>query len=723
MPRNLHDDCGAMQSKSKHDTVSPLPAAMLPYSTCRRRPSELKVVMVLSYSVGFSRLPAGRAAAVGRRRERADLASCELASSNVIHKMNLLGAMMVIRNDMVARERAHLDGHASMRHASEHACEKYEIESKDVRTSSYRTPAPPICCCCAARAATPSFEKHCYMYRRAPQRAGANLATMRSLLPLSGGPARSQLPWHGRSVSSWCRIGTSFVLTYASFSSFVMHRHYRKIDGIAFPITDDALIQMANDDLSVWLDNARPTNASTSKGRANPTYHIPGPDELRRICPKYECTVVHIDTRPSPKREQSELVRFVNRDFDHLRLLWYGCSLNRAASKLQREGVEINGYFVINVGDEYIEEGRVDFPVWSKGSPVEGGAAKKTLDVMMPYEELLWSYPAGDLNAVPFTKKKATAVYRGGCTHPRRAEMVDAVIKAFPPPASDVAVSCRPNFTSLSPKEQGKYRCLLDYDGNGYSRRMAWYLQTGGVVMRGGDIDDVLSRIARSDNHDSRSKEAPPVIFWNWTDEEDGNGTSNESTNEEWSNNAGLIFNVRKCLSDDVHAQEVSTSALKFWSKYVKEGQPVWDGFMAHLIVEQSRRLTLTLNEDEFNGPPPTFGGPLGWTQRHTVGEPLFQSLSQSDLVCSVVFDAVTPTGQRGQPQWPYITTCIIICLSTLAISFSLVTPTFGVLLRKSIKKTISLAAGGSDGNKKDASIKGIVVRVVSQLGLARKTT
>ena len=63
--------------------------------------------MVLSYSVGFSRLPAGRAAAVGRRRERADLASCELASSNVIHKMNLLGAMMVIRNDMVARERAH----------------------------------------------------------------------------------------------------------------------------------------------------------------------------------------------------------------------------------------------------------------------------------------------------------------------------------------------------------------------------------------------------------------------------------------------------------------------------------------------------------------------------------------------------------------------------------------------------------------------------------------
>ena len=140
-------------------------------------------------------------------------------------------------------------------------------------------------------------------------------------------------------------------------------------------------------------------------------------------------------------------------------------------------------------------------------------------------------------------------------------------------------------------------------------------------------------------------------------------------------------------------------------------------------VVEQSRRLTLTLNEDEFNRPPPTFGGPVGWTQRHTVGELSFQSLSQSDLVCSVVFDAVTPTGQRGQPQWPYITTCIIICLSTLAISFSVVTPTFGVLLRKSIKKTISLAAGGGDGNKKDASIKGIVVRVVSQLGLARKTT
>ena len=131
-----------------------------------------------------------------------------------------------------------------------------------------------------AAGATPSFkreEKHCCQGRyRRPQRASANLVIMRSLLPLSGGPARSQLPWHGRSVSSWCRIGTSFVLTYASFSSFVIHRQYRKIDGIAFPITDDALIQMANDDLSVWAHNARPTNASASKGRENPTYHIPG---------------------------------------------------------------------------------------------------------------------------------------------------------------------------------------------------------------------------------------------------------------------------------------------------------------------------------------------------------------------------------------------------------------------------------------------------------------
>ena len=517
-------------------------------------------------------------------------------------------------------------------------------------------------------------------------------------------------------------------------------------------MTDEALVQLVEDDLSVWAADygrstktsrrrtgkkrPRPSSTTTTKkgeanadekkigtgvgavkGRGRPTYHIPGPEDLRKICPKYECTVVHINTRPSSQREQRELVRFVNRDFDHLRLLWYGCSLNRAASKLQREGIHINGYFVINVGDAYVEEGEANFPVWSKGSPVQGGEAEGTLDVMMPYEELLWSYPAGDLTT-PFAKKKATAVYRGGCTHPRRAEMVDAVQQAFPPPASDAAVSCRPNFTSLSPKEQGKYRCLLDYDGNGYSRRMAWYLQTGGVVIRGGDIDDVLSRIARNRNRGGRGKEAPPVLFWKWNEEEGRSRTNKESTNDESSDDIGLISTVRKCLSDDIYAQGVSNSALEFWTKYVRDGQPVWDGFLAHLIVEQSRRLTLTLNEDEFNNIAPS-GGSMGWTQRHVIGEPLFQSLSHSNLVCSVVFDAVTPTGQSGRPQWSYIITCISLCLSVLSISFSVVTPSLGQLLQKSIKKTISAtaaaaAAAGHGDSKSDG-----FVRVASRFGLA----
>ena len=576
---------------------------------------------------------------------------------------------------------------------------------------------------------------------------------MRSLLPLNGrsisnGKGRTQ-PRHGRGVL-WCKAGTSLVLTYASFSLFVAHRQHRKINGVAYPLEDGSLIQLIEDDLSIWAtDHGRPTKmprsrtgkkrlrpsltvtkkmgepnadeknigTGTVKGRGKPTYHIPGPEELRKICPKYECTVVHIDTRPSSKREQGELIRFVNRDFDHLRLLWYGCSLNRAASKLQREGIHIHGYFVINVGDAYIEEGEANFPVWSKGSPVQGGEAKDTLDVMMPYEELLWSYPADDLTT-PFSKKKATAVYRGGCTHPRRAEMVDAVRRAFPPPASDVAVSCRPDFTSLSPKEQGKYRCLLDYDGNGYSRRMAWYLQTGGVVMRGGDIDDVLSRIARNKILNGHGKEAPPVLFWNWNEEEDGNGASGESTNDDNSDDTGLISTVRKCLSDDIYAQDVSKSALDFWSKYVQEGQSVWDGFLAHLIVEQSRRLTLTVDEDEFNNIAPGGGGSVGWTQRHTIGEPLFQSLSQSNLVCSVVFDAVTPTGQSGRPRLGYIITCVALCLSVFSMSLLTVTPALGKLLQKSIKKTISTtaAAGAGSGGKNDGFI-----RVASRFGLAPK--
>lgn len=49
--------------------------------------------MLLSYSVGLSR--DGRAVAVGRRRDRAELARCEFATSSVRNNMNLLPIAMV----------------------------------------------------------------------------------------------------------------------------------------------------------------------------------------------------------------------------------------------------------------------------------------------------------------------------------------------------------------------------------------------------------------------------------------------------------------------------------------------------------------------------------------------------------------------------------------------------------------------------------------------------
>ena len=120
----------------------------------------------------------------------------------------------------------------------------------------------------------------------------------------------------------------------------------------------------------------------------------------------------------------------------------------------------------------------------------------------------------------------------------------------------------------------------------------------------------------------------------------------------------------------------------------------------------------IDMNEDEFNDIAPS-GGSMGWTQRHVIGEPLFQSLSRSNLVCSIVFDAVTPTGQSGRPQWRYIMTCIALCLSAFSISFSIVTPTLEKLLQKSIKKTISDGGGGGG--------RGAFVRFASRFGLAPK--
>lgn len=300
---------------------------------------------------------------------------------------------------------------------------------------------------------------------------------------------------------------------------------------------------------------------------------------------------------------------------------------------------------------------------------------------MMPYEELLWSYPAAHL-AVPFDKKSVSVAYRGGCTNSKRAEMVDAVSKAFPSPASDVAVSCRPNFTSLRPEHQAKYRCLLDYDGHGYSRRMAWYLQTGSVVLRGGDIDDILSRLAR--NHDSSTEGATPVQFWRL--ESDAAGTEKDTTPEE----QGLLASVRSCLTNDTYAKEMSNAALRFWSTYVQRGQEVWTGYMAHLLVQQSQQYTMTLDETEYwkQHRQHSKKQSTGWTHRVSLGgAPLFQSLSESKMVCSAIFDAGTPTGHYGRPHWPYILCGVCYCLVTLSFFYIIALPALWELIHQTLLK------------------------------------
>lgn len=421
------------------------------------------------------------------------------------------------------------------------------------------------------------------------------------------------------------------------------------------------LMDMADADLAAWDDG----------NDTRPLYRIPGPEQLRTLCAN-ECSIIHIDTTISSIRRGRPMVTYLNQDFDHLRLLWFGCSFQRIADMLHRRGIEINSYFVINIGDGYIIDERANFPIWSKARMrpskskqhvdlSEGGddtsnfslpKPRAPLDVMMPYEELLWSYPDKDL-FIPFEQKKKAVAYRGGCTNPRREPMCDAVRRAFPPPASDVAVSCKGSgdFLPLSAYEQSEYRCLLDYDGFGYSRRMAWYMETGSVILRGGDVDDILSRLARI-----KDDGTGPVLFWEWGSEEaqPSKPTNSTKSNEESKPN-GLISSVRKCLQNDTYARDVSEEAVQFWSEYVERGQEVWDGYMAYLFVKQSLRFEMTLKEEEFT----SFAVP-----------PLFQSLSKSKMVCSVVSDIATPTGENGRPRWKYIRAGTAYLLITFCSSF-----------------------------------------------------
>ena len=179
------------------------------------------------------------------------------------------------------------------------------------------------------------------------------------------------------------RIFASFLFTFIGAAFLLRHRYSSQVNSILYPVTDNVLIKMAEEDISAWDGGRRRRTGTVNKrnrdGAASaaddndgrPKYQIPGPSELRTICPQYECSVVHIDTRLSNRR--GPLVRFVNKDFDHIRLLWYGCSLNRAAVKLQREGVQVNSYFVLNLGDGYVEKGKASFPIWSKAGLVAGG--------------------------------------------------------------------------------------------------------------------------------------------------------------------------------------------------------------------------------------------------------------------------------------------------------------------------------------------------------------
>mmetsp|Transcript_27731 Transcript_27731/g.41963 ORF Transcript_27731/g.41963 Transcript_27731/m.41963 type:complete len:118 (-) Transcript_27731:480-833(-) len=107
---------------------------------------------------------------------------------------------------------------------------------------------------------------------------------------------------------------------------------------------------------------------------------------------------------------------------------------------------------------------------------------------------------------------------------------------------------------------------------------------------------------------------------------------------------------------------------------------------MAHLLVEQSRRLVMTLNEDDFIDTTNSNGGMT------------LRSLSESSTVCSVVFDAFTPTG-NGRPKWRYIVGCILYGVAALYGSFTWLLPLLGRLLQRILRR--NLAKSSADAQRK----------------------
>jgi hypothetical protein len=420
---------------------------------------------------------------------------------------------------------------------------------------------------------------------------------------------------------------------------------------------------MAEEDLLVWDDRREGRGRKRKRKQQPVVFALPdNPKDLAAVGP--ELSLVRFSTRSG--------VHFLNPSFDHLRLLWFGCSLHRILSHARQQQLDIDALIALNVGDEWVEQPA--FPIWSKGrmnkdplvaEPPPGSSRKQKLDIMIPYEELLWNYRPVLMKLVPFSRKKPAVVFRGGCTHPFRREMVRTVRNSLPKDdQADVQVSCMSPYSGLAPADQARYRCLLDYDGRSYSRRTAWYLETGSVVLRGGIIDDVLSRLARrrkrhDQAHERNHRQAwtddeslQPIVFWK--DHE-------------------LVPMVQRCLADEEWGAAQSQSSARFWKKYVENGQAVWDGYLLHLLVEQSRRFSLVLqNADAYD------------SDRQGSSFPVFSTLS-STMVCPLIADGAIPTGESGELQWNFVLRATILSLSVLYVSYRWLVPLLLARLPRSL--------------------------------------
>jgi biotin carboxyl carrier protein len=466
-------------------------------------------------------------------------------------------------------------------------------------------------------------------------------------------PNRKQL-----NISPLSRLVLSVLLSLLLlYHGPLQWRHEAQAGRVRYPVSDPELLAMAEEDMGAW--SGRGSNNNTDGNGSIVTYTIPDVAELAKINPYL--SVIRFSTRTG--------VEFLNgNSFDHLRMLWFGCSLHRMLQFARVHKLHVDTIFVLNVGDDWVEG--PEFPVWSKGRKAEpsepslsssmteridpplGVATSKSRprDIMIPYEELLWSYRPRLMSIAPFASKERRVVFRGGCTHPHRRHMVREVREALEPNQADVQVGCDPDFKPLTSTEQAQYRCLLDYDGVSYSRRTAWYLETASVILRGGVIDDVLSRLGRRRQQQqqeqkkpdrasstkprnveaSQSSLPPPIVFWR--DDE-------------------LIPAVQRCLADDEGSELRSRSAAEFWNRYVRDGQAVWEGYMLHLLVEQPQRFAMVL---------PSTAIKNDRASSSSSAYPIFTRLSTT-LVCPLIQDGAVPTGESGELQWRFILVATIV--------------------------------------------------------------